>query len=79
MLLRPHLIEKDFAGSSQETAILLVGTAREFGIPQWEIAMDRGGFRISDRLHSVLYDEGVFDTKTSGNRAEEKQLPKEKP
>jgi hypothetical protein len=44
--------------SRQDTAILLVGTAREFGIPQRDIAAVRGGFRISQALADVLYDEG---------------------
>lgn len=44
--------------SRQETAVLLVGTAREFGIDQRDIAAVPGGFRISEKMANVLYDEG---------------------
>lgn len=43
--------------SRTETAVLLVGTAREYGIDQRGIAAVRGGFRISQALADVLYDE----------------------
>lgn len=67
----------------RETAILLVGTAREFGIDQRSIRTASGGFYITEDLADVLYDESEQDepepapedkgtTKTSGNRAAKK-------
>lgn len=53
----PVFIESSFAGSRQETAILLVGTAREFDIPQREIASTHTGYYISERLADVLAAE----------------------
>ena len=41
----------------KNTAILLVGTAREFGIDQHDIVSTSGGFNISQALADVLYDE----------------------
>lgn len=66
--------------SRRETAILLVGTADEYGIDQRSIRSVSGGFYISEELADVLYaeDDGQQDeapapeaepTKTSGNRA----------
>lgn len=65
--------------SRQETAILLVGTADEYGIDQRSIRAVSGGFYVSDELASVLYDESDEQTDealaseesptTSGNRA----------
>ena len=48
--------------SRTETAVLLVGTAREYGIDQRGIAAVRGGFRISQALADVLYDEDQQET-----------------
>lgn len=41
-----------------ETAVLLVGTAEEFGLSQRHIRADRarGGFWISDALADIVYD-----------------------
>ena len=52
--------------SRTETAILLVGTAREYGIDQREIRATATGFHISDRLAELVYPE---PKKSSGNRA----------
>jgi len=42
--------------SGQEIAVLLTGTAEEFGIPQSHIRSDgRGGFWISDDLADIVY------------------------
>lgn len=68
MSQHPNFIPSNYAGSRQNTVILLVGTAREFGIDQHDIVLAGGGFRISDALADVLYDEDE-NTKTSGNRA----------
>lgn len=56
--------------SRKDTAVLLVGTAAEFGIDQRSIRALRSGFEISDELASLIYDEDT--TKTSGNRAAKK-------
>lgn len=55
--------------SRRDTAVLLVGTADEFGIPQREISAVDGGFEISDALAAVLDKERKPKKKTSGNRA----------
>lgn len=56
--------------SREETAVLLVGTAREYGINVREIKVRSGGFEIPDELADVLYNDVSSDTeKTSGNRA----------
>lgn len=55
----PHFVANDFAGSRQETATLLVGTANEFGlVVRHNIATSRLGFNISDDLAEVLDTEG---------------------
>ena len=59
--------------SRTDTAILLVGTATEFGISQRDIRATTGGFYISAALADVIYSEPEpvkkAPTKTSGNRA----------
>lgn len=46
--------------SRQETAVLLVGTAAEYGIPKREVAAVQGGFRISEQVNTALgYDDEV--------------------
>jgi hypothetical protein len=82
-----QFIANDHAGSRKDTAVLLVGTAREFGINQRDIRTTTSGFYISDALATVLYDESQQDAvsgnetkpakKTSGNRAA-KNKPTEK-
>ncbi len=52
-------VPEDSAGTRQETAVLLVGTAREFGIHQRDIKSAHGGFWITDVLADVLYDEAA--------------------
>lgn len=63
--------------SRQDTAILLVGTAKEFGVPSREIAATQGGFRISQRLSDIIYSESAEQSapKTSGNRAAKNTQP----
>lgn len=61
--------------SRQQTAILLTGTASEFGINQRSIRAAKGGFHISDELARVLYDESAIET--SGNRAAKNVTEKE--
>lgn len=73
--------------SRQETAILLVGTAEEFGVSQQDIRVVQGGFMISDALNDILTSElededpkpakkAAATKKTSGSRAAKKN-PKE--
>jgi hypothetical protein len=89
----PFFVENAAAGSRKDTAILLVGTAREFGISQRSIKSARTGFYITEELAALLYDESAEDevsgnepepepepetTKTSGNRAAKKNSQKGK-
>lgn len=69
-------IPNDHAGNRTDTAVLLVGTAREFGIDVHDIKTPptRRGFTISDRLADVLDEQ--TSTKTSGNRAAKKHSQK---
>lgn len=57
----PNWVPDATMGSRKDTAVLLVGTATEFGIPQRDIASTRGGFYISDRLAELVYDEAGED------------------
>lgn len=50
-------IPSDHAGSRKDTAILLVGTAREFGVSQQDIASARTGFYITQHLADILEQE----------------------
>lgn len=56
-MAKRHFVPDDTMDSRKETAILLVGTAREFGIPQRSIQTTYGGFWITQELADVLYDE----------------------
>lgn len=47
--------------SRQETAVLLVGTADEFGIHQRSIQPTRGGFNITDEMAEALGAEPAPD------------------
>ena len=82
----PYFVPADTEGTRQETAILLVGTAREFDIPQREIASTRGGYMISERVFEavfgadveVVHEDPTEDhTNTSGNRAAKKRTKEE--
>jgi hypothetical protein len=65
--------------SRKDTAVLLVGTATEYGIHQHSIKAVGGGFRITQELADVLYDESTDDntTEPSGNRAAKNVTHKE--
>lgn len=69
----PYFVPNDQEGSRQETAVLLVGTAHEFEIPQREIASTMGGFNITQRVFDAVFgdeaDAADPDPSTSGNRA----------
>lgn len=62
--------------SRRDTAVLLVGTADEHGIDQHSIKMVQGGFRITEELADVLYDESETQ-ETSGDRAEKNDSEEE--
>lgn len=66
----PVFVANDTAGTRRDTAVLLVGTAREFKIHQRAIQSTHNGYWITDELADVLYDEGVTD-EVSGNDAVE--------
>ncbi len=53
----PVFVQNDTAGTRQDTAVLLVGTAREFDISQQDIQSTQGGFWITEALADVLYAE----------------------
>lgn len=53
----PHFVPN--GESRRDTAVLLVGTAREFGIDQRSIRSSYGGFWITDEVKEAL--TGVFD------------------
>lgn len=53
----PYFVENAAAGTRKDTATLLVGTAREFGISQRSIKSSRTGFYITEELADVLYSE----------------------
>lgn len=79
MSATPHFVPNDHAGTRKDTAVLLVGTASEFGLPQRSIRTTTAGFWITDKLASVLYDESDNTSttqKTSGNRAAKKNSKK---
>lgn len=72
----PVFVPANKAGSRKDTAILLVGTAREFNISQHDIVSTSNGYRITQRLADVLQAEAT--KKTSGNRAAKKNSQKER-
>jgi hypothetical protein len=65
--------------SRKDTAVLLVGTAAEYGIDQHSIKTVSGGFRITEELADVLYSDTKTESpkKPSGNRAAKKSTKKE--
>lgn len=58
----PHFVPETEMGSRQDTAVLLVGTAREFGIDQHAIKSTHGGYWITDELAALVYDEAEEET-----------------
>lgn len=83
MALNPTncFVANDAAGTRKETAILLVGTAREFDIPQREIASARTGFYISERLAEILereMDEGAGGVENAEPTEQPATTPKKK-
>lgn len=53
-MTHPYFIADDAAGTRKETAILLVGTADEYGIDQHSVRMVRGGFRVTQEMADAL-------------------------
>lgn len=45
--------------SRRDTAVLLVGTAQEHGLPDSAVFATQQGFYISDTLRDILYSEGM--------------------
>lgn len=72
-----RFVPNNHAGSREETAVLLIGTAKEFGVDTHEVRTtpNRTGFTISDRLADILDEQ---TKKTSGNRAAKKNSQKGK-
>jgi hypothetical protein len=61
----PNWVADDAAGNRQNTAVLLVGTAKEYNLTvRHHISSTRGGFYITDDLADLLEDsEDGEDTK----------------
>lgn len=60
----PYFIDAKAAGSHEETAVLLTGTADEFKISQDDIRSQRGGYRVTQALKDALdadYADGGYD------------------
>lgn len=57
----------------RDTAIILIGTAREAGLDdQHHVKSTTGGYYISDELADILYDEDAEgDEEVSGNESDE--------
>lgn len=51
-------------GSRRDTAIILVGTARDHGIDQRSIRAVQGGFYVSEDLAEVLFNEEALEEET---------------
>jgi hypothetical protein len=54
----PQFVPNDTAGTREDTAVLLVGTAKEHGLPQRDIASTHGGYWITSRLADLVFEEG---------------------
>jgi hypothetical protein len=79
-----HTVFVPSGDSRRDTAVLLVGTAREYDIDQHSIKMVQGGFRITEELADVLYSDTKSKrtarkraAKPSGNRAAKNVTNKE--
>lgn len=88
----PNFVPADAVGTRSETAALLVGTAREFGISQHSIKRAGNGYYITNELADILEAEYAEDevqeetevetevsgNESSGNRASKKKQKKGK-
>ena len=64
MINRTEFVPSDAAGSRKETAVLLVGTAREFDIDQHSILAAQGGFWITADLARLVFEDEDRGTET---------------
>lgn len=54
----PNWVPNNTMDTRRDTAVLLVGTAKEHGlVVRHHVASTQGGFYITDTLADVLYDE----------------------
>lgn len=82
----PNFVPADAAGTRADTAALLVGTAREFGISQHAIKRSGTGYYITDELADTLeaeyegeeQDETEADAEVSGNESSGNKASKKK-
>lgn len=82
----PNWVPQDAAGTRTDTATLLVGTAREFGlVVRHHVASTVGGYYITDALADLLESEADTDDtddsdeaepEVSGNETKAKAAPK---
>lgn len=69
----PNWVPQDTAGSREETATLLVGTAKEHDlVVRYHVRSTRGGYWISDALADLAFE----DEDVSGNGDEPEPEPK---
>lgn len=62
MLERTEFIPANTAGSRKDTAVLLVGTATEYGLDQHSILAAQGGFWITPELADLAFeDDAAYD------------------
>lgn len=64
MINRTEFVPSDAAGSRKETAVLLVGTAREYDIDQHSILAAQGGFWITADLARLVFEDEDKGTET---------------
>lgn len=83
MIKHTVFVTNDTAGFRKDTAVLLVGTAREYKITQRSIKSTNSGYWITDELADLVFaapepePEPEPTKKTSGNRAAKKPTEKE--
>jgi len=56
--------------SRQDTAVLLVGTADEYGIDQRAIRAASGGFYVTDEVYDAVFGEGSADEEAEDEQAQ---------
>lgn len=72
MMKRTEFVPSNAAGSRRETAVLLVGTAREYDIPQRSILAAQGGFWITPDLARLVFEDEDRGTETLYDPADHK-------
>lgn len=77
-----HPVFVENGESRTETAVVLVGTASEYGLDRRSIQATDDGFFITEELARLVYEDPEPETpttkKTSGNRAAKKNSQKER-